>query len=162
MALKFFEKLSNNYLELLDDKEDFNIDIGKDENNIKTLNLKHVYIQQFEVIIKYIYGGIFLLEKHDASFIFELMLISYEFLLDELAKQLQTHLIEKEAHWLLLHFNRIYKKSFQNNKFQDLQNWCNGILVKYPSKIFDSEEFFTLQENALVSLISRDDLQMKK
>ena len=26
--------------------------IGKNENNIKTLNLKHVYIQHFEVIIK--------------------------------------------------------------------------------------------------------------
>ncbi|RIB00430.1 hypothetical protein C2G38_2234328 [Gigaspora rosea] len=90
------------------------------------------------------------------------MLIAYEFVLDELAENLQSHLIEKEAHWLCLHFNRIYQKSFQNNKLQDLQNWCNDILVKYPSKIFDSEDFITLQENALVSLISRDDLQMEE
>ena len=84
MELKFFEKLSNNYLELLDDKEDFNvvINIGespntkifrahsailryrslyfsnelkniiKDKNNIKTLNLKNVSAQQFEIIIR--------------------------------------------------------------------------------------------------------------
>ncbi|RIB28892.1 hypothetical protein C2G38_1336509 [Gigaspora rosea] len=83
MVIKFFEKLSNNYLELLDDKEDFNIvinvgeppnakifqahsailkyrslyfrneltNIRKDENNIKTLNLKNLTIQQFEIII---------------------------------------------------------------------------------------------------------------
>ena len=63
--------------------------IGKNENNIKTLNLKHVYIQHFEVIIKYVYRGI-------ASSNFELMLIAYQFLLDELAKQLQTYLIEKD------------------------------------------------------------------
>ena len=84
MALKFFEKLSNNYLELLDDKEDFNIiinvgespnaktfrahsailkyrslyfrneleNIKKDKNNIKTLDLKNVTVQQFEIIIR--------------------------------------------------------------------------------------------------------------
>ena len=84
MAVKFFEKLSNNCLELLDDKEDFNIvinvgkspdtkifrahsailryrslyfrnelaNVGKDKNNIKTLDLKNITSQQFEVIIK--------------------------------------------------------------------------------------------------------------
>ncbi|RIB18187.1 hypothetical protein C2G38_2142247 [Gigaspora rosea] len=90
------------------------------------------------------------------------MLIAYEFLFEELAKHLETHLIEKEAHWLRLNFTRIYQKSFQNNKFQELQRWCNDFLVKYPSKIFDSEEFISLQENALISLISRDDLQMEE
>ncbi|RIB00682.1 hypothetical protein C2G38_2233416 [Gigaspora rosea] len=45
----------------------------------------------------------------------------------------------------------------QDNKLQDLQNWCNDMVVKYPNKIFDSEEFFTLQENASESLITRDD-----
>ncbi|RIB20997.1 hypothetical protein C2G38_2177852 [Gigaspora rosea] len=105
MTVKFFEKLSNNYIELLDDKEDFNIiinvgespntkifqahsailrsrslyfrnelaNISKDKNNIKTLDLKNVTGQHFEIIIKYIYGGIFLLENHNASFIFELI-----------------------------------------------------------------------------------------
>ncbi|RIB20170.1 hypothetical protein C2G38_2141291 [Gigaspora rosea] len=197
MALKYFEKLSNNYLELLNDEKDFNIainvgespntkkfrahsailkcrslyfcnelteltNIDKDKNHIITLDLKNVSIQQFEVLIKYIYGGIVLLEEHDASFIFELMLVTYEFLFDELAKQLQDHLIEKEAHWLHLNFNRVYLKSFQNNKLQNLQEWCNNIIIKNHINIFDSEEFFTLQENALASLISRDDLQMEE
>ncbi|CAG8743153.1 6058_t:CDS:2 [Ambispora leptoticha] len=144
MALKFFETLSNNYLELLDDKEDFNVNISvgespntktfqahsaivkyrslyfrnklanisKDKNNIKTLDLKHVTKQQFEIII-----------SHNASFIFELMLIAHEFLFDELTKRLETHLIEVEAHWLRLHFTSIYQKSFQNNKLQALQKW---------------------------------------
>ncbi|RIB29211.1 hypothetical protein C2G38_2155886 [Gigaspora rosea] len=194
MTVKFLEKLSDNYLGLLDDKEDFNIiikvgespntkifqahsailryrslyfrnelaNISKDKNNIKTIDLKNVSIQQFEIIIKYIYGGIFLIENHNASFIFELMLIACEFFFDELAKYLETHLIEKEAHWLRLNFTRIYQKSFENNKLQGLQKWCNDIMVKYPEKIFDSEDLITIQENALVSLISRDDLQMEE
>ncbi|RIB26416.1 hypothetical protein C2G38_2163506 [Gigaspora rosea] len=140
MAVKFFEKLSNNYLELLDDKEDFNIvinvgksadtkilrahstilryrslyfrnelaNIGKDKNNIKTLDLKNITSQQFD----YYQVKIILLENNDDLFIFELMLIAYEFLFEELAKYLETHLVESKAHWLRLHFTTVYQKSF--------------------------------------------------
>ncbi|RIB19061.1 hypothetical protein C2G38_2182860 [Gigaspora rosea] len=62
------------------------------------------------------------------------MIVACEFLFDELVNQLQTHLIEKEANWLRLHLNYIYQK----------------------------KEFLTLQENVLVSLISRDDLQLEE
>ncbi|RIB28878.1 hypothetical protein C2G38_1336095 [Gigaspora rosea] len=126
------------------------------------INLKNFTIQQFEIIIKYIYGGVVLLENHNASFIFELMLIACEFLFDELAKFFEAHLIETKAHWLRLNFTRIYQKIFQNNELQKLQKWCNDIVAKYPDKIFESENFSSLQENALVSLISRDDLQMEE
>ncbi|RIB06237.1 hypothetical protein C2G38_2217641 [Gigaspora rosea] len=81
------------------------------------------------------------LENNDNSFIFELMLIAYEFLFEELAKYLETHL---------------------NKKLQELQKWCNDIVVKSPNKIIDSENFTSLQENALVSFISRDNLQMEE
>ncbi|RIB22076.1 hypothetical protein C2G38_1031715 [Gigaspora rosea] len=88
-----------------------------------------------------------------------------EFLLEELTTFLEKHLIEEKSHWLRLHFTQIYQKSFQNNQFQNLQKWCNDFLVKYPTKIFeifDSEYFTSLQENALLSLIKRDDLQMEE
>ncbi|RIB28890.1 hypothetical protein C2G38_2028210 [Gigaspora rosea] len=90
------------------------------------------------------------------------MLIACEFLFEELAKYLEIHLTETKAHWLRLNFTRIYQKSFQNNKLQNLQKWCNDIVVKYPDKAFKSEGFSTLHESALVSLISRDDLQMEE
>ncbi|RIB12030.1 hypothetical protein C2G38_2201794 [Gigaspora rosea] len=194
MVLKFLEKLSDNYLELLDDKEDYNtvINVGespntkvfqahsailryrslhfrnelanvsKDKNHIKTLYLKNISIQHFEIIIRYIYGGVVLLDNHNSSFKFELMFIAYELLFDELAKHLETHLIETEAHWLRLNFTRIYQKIFQNDKLQELQKWCNDVVVKHPNKVFESQDFSSLQENALVSLICRDDLQMKE
>ncbi|RIB11138.1 hypothetical protein C2G38_131260 [Gigaspora rosea] len=90
------------------------------------------------------------------------MFIASEVLLEELTKDIENHLIETKANWLRLNFMRIYQKSFQNNQFQNLQKWCNDFLVKYPNKIFDSEDFTSLQENALVSLIKRDDLQMEE
>ncbi|RIB01368.1 hypothetical protein C2G38_2231071 [Gigaspora rosea] len=68
------------------------------------LNFKKITSQQFGVIVKYIYGGIDLLENNDGSFIFEL--IVYEFLFKELAKYSETHLIESKTHWL----TTIYQK----------------------------------------------------
>ncbi|RIB20658.1 hypothetical protein C2G38_1174713 [Gigaspora rosea] len=89
------------------------------------------------------------------------MLTSCELLFEKLAKYLEIHLIENETHWLRLRFNYIYQKSFQiNNKLLELQKWCNNMLAKCPNKLFNSEEFFSIQENALISLISRDDLQL--
>ncbi|RHZ87572.1 hypothetical protein Glove_33g132 [Diversispora epigaea] len=41
-------------------------------------------------------------------------------------------------------------------------SFCNDIVVKYPNLIFDSSDFTSLQESALVSLLKRDDLQMKE
>ncbi|RIB10627.1 hypothetical protein C2G38_2105582 [Gigaspora rosea] len=90
------------------------------------------------------------------------MFIAQEFLLEELVKLLETHLIEENAHWLRLNFNNIYLKSFQSSQFQKLQEWCNDIVVKYPSKIFDSKDFTQLQENILISLLKRDDLQIEE
>ncbi|RIB23949.1 hypothetical protein C2G38_2032280 [Gigaspora rosea] len=57
-------------------------------------------------------------------------------------------------------FYEVFQKSIQNSKFQELQNWCNNIIVKHPEKIFESKDFTSIKENSLISLIKRDDLQM--
>ncbi|RIB07250.1 hypothetical protein C2G38_445831 [Gigaspora rosea] len=153
MKLKHLEKLSSNYLELLNDDEDFNVIINvgdspyiksfqahsailryrslyfhdklanviKDNNDTKTINLKNILTEHFEVILKYIYGGVCLLEDFETSFIFELTFVAHEFLLDELAKNLETYLIESKPSWLRLHFSCVYQKSFQNAKLHVFQ-----------------------------------------
>ncbi|RIB29283.1 hypothetical protein C2G38_2155832 [Gigaspora rosea] len=108
IALKLFEKLSDNYLELLDDK-DFNTVINVGESPTTK---------------------------------FELILIAYELFFDELAKHLKTHLIENGAHWIRLNFTRIYQKSFQNNKLQELQKLCNDIVVNILIKSKNLESYY--------------------
>ncbi|RIB20534.1 hypothetical protein C2G38_1185076 [Gigaspora rosea] len=135
---------------------------SKDQNNIRVIDLNHVSIQQFEIIIKYIYGGVILLSDQEASFIFELMFVACELLLGELVKHLETILIKNHASWLRLRFTHIYQTSFQNKQLRELQKWSSDIAARHPSVIFDSEDFTSFQENALVSLIKRDDLQMKE
>ncbi|RIB30666.1 hypothetical protein C2G38_2238098 [Gigaspora rosea] len=96
MTTKIIEKLLNDYIELLNDEEDFNaiINVGK---------IPDIYL-----------WGSHLLDNLDVSFIFELMFIVCKFFLEELAKYIEAYLIETKAHWLHLHFAHVYQESFKN------------------------------------------------
>ncbi|RHZ89663.1 hypothetical protein Glove_13g271 [Diversispora epigaea] len=85
-----------------------------------------------------------------------------EFQLAELMTRLQTFLIENQSSWLKLNFSKIYNSSFQTNNLKALQNYCNDIIAKHPNLIFESTDFNTLPEAALVSIIQRDDLQLEE
>ncbi|RHZ57825.1 hypothetical protein Glove_383g13 [Diversispora epigaea] len=90
------------------------------------------------------------------------MLASDEFELEELTNKLENLLIETKAFWLRIHFSFIYHFIFCRNNFKKLENFCNDIVVKYPNLIFDTDDFTSLEESALVSLLKRNDLQMKE
>ncbi|RHZ89527.1 hypothetical protein Glove_13g149 [Diversispora epigaea] len=192
MSLKFFDKLSQNFIELLNDKDDYNViieiknkkksftahsnilkyrspyfrkeleNIQPNENNIKTIIKSSVSSQIFDVILKYIYGGIVNLENVGTRFIFDLMLAANEFELNELTTKLETHLIDTKASWLKTHSSPIYRIIFSENNFKNLENYCNDIIAKHPNVIFDSSDFTSLPVSALVSLLNLDDLQMEE
>ncbi|RHZ89521.1 hypothetical protein Glove_13g223 [Diversispora epigaea] len=191
MSLKFFDKLSQNFIELLNDKDDYNViieienkeksftahsnilkyrspyfrkeleNIQTNENNVKTIFIKSS-ASIFDVILKYIYGGIVNLENIETRFIFDLMLATNKFELDELTNKLETYLIDTKASWLKIYFSLIYRTIFNENNFKNLENYCNDIIAKHPSLIFDNSDFYSLPESALVSLLKRDDLQMEE
>ncbi|RHZ85068.1 hypothetical protein Glove_71g40 [Diversispora epigaea] len=192
MSLKFFDKLSQSFIELLNDKDDYNViievenkkksltahsnilkyrssyfrqeleNIQPNENNIKIITKPSVSAQIFSVILQYIYGGIVNLENNETKFIYDLMLITDEFKLVELTNRLETFLIENKGSWLRTHFFLIYNSIFSRHSFKKLENFCNDIVVKYPNLIFDSDDFTSLKESALISLLKRDDLQMEE
>ncbi|RHZ79106.1 hypothetical protein Glove_151g4 [Diversispora epigaea] len=194
MSLKFFNKLFQNLIELLNDKNDYNViievenkeksfkahsnilkfrssyfrrelekeNIQPNENNIKTIIKSRISTQIFSVILRYIYGGIVDLENCETRFIFDLMLAADEFELEELINKLETLLIETKGSWLRTHFSFIYHFIFNRNNFKKLKNFCNDIVVKYPNLIFDSSDFTSLEESAIVSLLERDDLQIEE
>ncbi|RHZ89918.1 hypothetical protein Glove_9g178 [Diversispora epigaea] len=194
MSLKFLEKLSQDFTELLDDNEEYNviIEVGKDidkksftahstvlryrssyfkneltntkvnENNIKIFIKPNIASQVFEIILKYIYGGIVNVENVDTKVIYELMIATKEFEFEELSKKLESHLIESKASWLRTHFSFVYHSIFKINKFKDLENFYNNIIAKYPKLIFESENFASLQELALVSILKNNDLRMEE
>ncbi|RHZ75126.1 hypothetical protein Glove_217g33 [Diversispora epigaea] len=98
----------------------------------------------------------------DTKTIYDFMVVANELEFEELSEKLENHLIESKASWLKTHFTFVYHSIFKNNKFQNLKKFCNDIIVKNPSIIFESAEFTSLHESALISILKRDDLQMKE
>ncbi|RHZ78095.1 hypothetical protein Glove_168g29 [Diversispora epigaea] len=191
MTLKFFDKLSRNFIEILSDKDDYDVivvvknqksftahsnvlkcrspyfckelkNIIPNENNIKTITKPNISDEFFDVILKYIYGGVVGLENVETKFIFDLMKAANEFEIEELTRKLENFLIETKNSWIKSHFSLVYRSIFSGNNFKDLEKFCNDIVVKYPSLIFDAEDFASLQESALISLLKRDDLQLEE
>ncbi|RHZ87374.1 hypothetical protein Glove_37g105 [Diversispora epigaea] len=193
MTTKFYDRLSNDLTQLLENPIDYNvtIEVGEapisqifevhsyilqsrstyfkkkfnespfNENHVKELKLPNISAKVFDVIIKYIYDGTISLEKLENSIIFNLLIASHELDLDELLEHLQTHLSTKNASWLRLNFAHVYQTSFQKN-FKIIQKFCNDIIAKHPDTIFESENFNSLPEDVLISIIRLDDLQLEE
>ncbi|RHZ43773.1 hypothetical protein Glove_856g51 [Diversispora epigaea] len=193
MTTKFYDRLSNDLTQLLENPIDHNvtIEIGEapinkifkvhsyilqsrstyfkkkvdeisfNENHVKELKMSNISVKVFNSIIMYIYGGTISLEKLEISIIFDLLIASLELNLDELVEHLQTHLVTNNASWLKLNFAQVLQKSYHKN-FEIIKNFCNNIISKHPNIIFESENFNSLPEDVLISIIKLDDLQLEE
>ncbi|CAB4427810.1 unnamed protein product [Rhizophagus irregularis] len=59
-------------------------------------------------------------------------------------------------------FDLIYRTSFENNYFLQLQKYCNDLISEEPSKIFNSPIFSSIPEKLLVSLIQNENVQLNE
>ncbi|UZO08940.1 uncharacterized protein OCT59_029183 [Rhizophagus irregularis] len=195
MSKQFFSGLSQNYIEILEDDEyyDVTIEVGEDPNvkifrahmiilyyrspflrrilssNKKNDNdvLAHIKLSNispeiFQIILKYIYGGVISLNEQEPSEILKVLVAADQLLLQKIIDYLQKYLIENKSEWMEKYFELIYRTSFQSNSLLELQQYCTNLMAEFPEKIFKSLDFTSLSEKSLVSLIKRDDLQMKE
>ncbi|RHZ73622.1 hypothetical protein Glove_230g193 [Diversispora epigaea] len=194
MRFKFLEKLSQDFSELLNDKEECNViievsqgqnkkiftahsailryrssyfnkeisnTVPSDDNN-KIIIEPNISVQIFEIILKYIYGGIIDTENMDNGTMYDLMVVANELEFEELSEKLENHLIEFKTSWLRTNFTFVYYSIFIYNEFKNLKKFCNDAISKDPKLIFESTEFTSFSESVLVSILKRDDLQMKE
>jgi len=82
--------------------------------------------------------------------------------LQELVNYLQKYLIENKVEWMEQHFGLVYQTSFQSDYLLELQEFCIDCMTKSSQKMFKELDFTSLTEKSLISLIKRDDLQMKE
>ncbi|RHZ53616.1 hypothetical protein Glove_440g21 [Diversispora epigaea] len=197
MSFKFFDKLSQDFSELLNDKKECNvfIEVGKEENkksftshsvvlryrstyftkelenivtnenNVKIIVKPNISAQTFEIILKYIYGGVVNIKNIETKTIYELMIVANEFEFGELTEKLESYLVESKASWLRTHLSPIYYSIFDSNKcneFKGLKQFYNDVISKHPNLIFESENFTSLQEAALISILENDNLQLEE
>jgi hypothetical protein len=102
------------------------------------------------------------LNGQETSDILNTLVAADELHLQELVNYLQKYLIENNSDWLEQHFELIHRTSFQSKSLSELQQFCINLMAESPEKIFKSFDFNSLPEKSLISLIKKDDLQMKE
>ncbi|GET64930.1 BTB/POZ protein [Rhizophagus irregularis DAOM 181602=DAOM 197198] len=151
MVKQFFPNLSQNYIEILDDEYyDITIEVGEDPNKndndgaltrdgnghaLTHVKLSNISPEIFQIILKYIYGGVISLNDQEPSEILKILVAADQLFLQELIDYLQKYLIENKSEWI--------KKNL--NLFIEQKKFLNHLILPLPEK-------------SLVSLINKDDL----
>ncbi|GBC11666.2 BTB/POZ protein [Rhizophagus irregularis DAOM 181602=DAOM 197198] len=134
----------------------------KEDNILSHIRLPNISSEIFQIILEYIYGGIISLNEQNTSDILNALLAADELCLQELVDYLQIYLIENKSEWMKENFEFTQRISSQSNNLVELQKFCADFVAKSPERIFKSPHFTSLSEEFLVSLIKRDDIQMKE
>ncbi|RHZ83792.1 hypothetical protein Glove_87g176 [Diversispora epigaea] len=79
--------------------------------------------------------------------------------LKELSVKLESYLVESKDSWVKRHFSFVYHSIFDRNKFEGLKKFYNDVILNL---IFKSEDFTSLQETALISILKTDDLKVEE
>ncbi|GBC27185.2 carbohydrate-binding module family 13 protein [Rhizophagus irregularis DAOM 181602=DAOM 197198] len=160
--------LSENLLGTLNNNNEYHdiiIEVGNDPNSddgaLVHIKLTDISPDNFDIILKYIYGGRLSLKEYDTSVIIKILVVASKLGLKELTPYLESFLIENKGNWMEQNFNIIYQTSFDDDSFSQLQKYCNDLISKDPSKIFNSPNFSTIPEKLLVSLIQNKNAQMR-
>ncbi|KAG9293505.1 hypothetical protein G9A89_009229 [Geosiphon pyriformis] len=114
------------------------------------------------LLCMYIYNGEISLDKHGVPTILELLVIADELILENFIEPLEDYLIEHHAKELEKNFATLQKTSFMHDPFKKLQNFCTEIAANNPAIVFNSQDFTSLNENALSSILTRDDLNIEE
>ncbi|GES96360.1 carbohydrate-binding module family 13 protein [Rhizophagus clarus] len=164
---KFLPKLSQNLLEILEDDEYYDITIevankDKSDGTLTRIELSNISPEIFQILLRYIYGGRLSFKGHNVTDVIKTLVAACELDLQELVNHLQSYLIKNSTTWLEKNFNLTYRTSFGNDSLLELQNFCNDLTSKKPDKIFESDDFSSIPEDILISLIQNVNLKMNE
>jgi hypothetical protein len=102
------------------------------------------------------------LENHDISIVIKILVASGELGLLELTNYIQSFLIKRKQTWIEKNIDLLYKTSFENDSFLELQNFCNNLILRDPDKLFKSSNFPSIPEKLLLLLLKSDNNHQTK
>ncbi|PKY55143.1 hypothetical protein RhiirA4_474411 [Rhizophagus irregularis] len=140
----------------------FSTNKRKNDGTLTHIKFPNILPEIFQIILRYIYGGVLPLDECDTSDIIKILVAANELKLQELIILLQSFLIENKSEWMKQNFSNIYRMIFENNSFLELQKYCTDLISEDPVKIFESPNFSSTPEKLLVALIRNDKLQMSE
>ncbi|KAG9292503.1 hypothetical protein G9A89_001576 [Geosiphon pyriformis] len=134
----------------------------KREDNAIIFAKPNISPEIFEIILRYIYNGVISLDKYGVPTILELLVTADELILENFIDSLEDYLIKHHAKDLKENFATLQKTSFMHASFKKLQKFCTDIAANNPAIVFNSQDFTSLSENALSSMLTRDDLNIEE
>ncbi|CAG8442973.1 3485_t:CDS:2 [Scutellospora calospora] len=78
----------------------------------------------FEIILKYMYSGIIIIEDQDGEFILNLLTAADELILPEFIDEVQEFLVAKRISWMQENFYHLLDFSFSHDTYKLLQDYC--------------------------------------
>ncbi|RIB13538.1 hypothetical protein C2G38_2197610 [Gigaspora rosea] len=127
-----------------------------------TLPKPNISAITFKIILRFLYCGKVDLKSQKDGTLLELLVATDELLLQPLTNSVQnflsknSHIFLQQSPVKMLHF------IVHNDRFNELKEAYLETICKNPSLIFDSEEFPSLEEDALKLILNSDNLDMKE
>ncbi|GES90287.1 hypothetical protein GLOIN_2v1877169 [Rhizophagus clarus] len=117
---------------------------NKDNGVLAHIKLPNISPEIFQIILKYIYGGIISLNEQEPSEILKILVAADQLNLQELIDYLQKYLIENKSEWVEQHFELIYQTdptTWSDNDFKMMENTLQNCspLIRFFS--LSSDEF---------------------
>ncbi|KAG9306504.1 hypothetical protein G9A89_008440 [Geosiphon pyriformis] len=137
-------------------------DWGKKKDHMLIFKKPNIAAKTFEIILRYIYTGVVNWKEEQAIDILEILIAADELELLELMNYGQEYLIEKESKWLQENIVRTIKIVSCHEPFGKLKEHFSQMVEDSPDFIFKSNDFFSLEESVLLSLVQTYDLKIEE
>ncbi|CAG8612269.1 10598_t:CDS:2 [Ambispora gerdemannii] len=132
----------------------------KKEGEMMVFKIPNISPQIFELILKYLYTSMIDLNKESGHDVLSLLVAADELEIHELIHHAQDNLITKKLTWIQQNLVKIMHTVSLHKSFKRLNEHFLKTINKEPHMIFKSNDFLSLEESVLVSLLERDDLIM--
>ncbi|KAG9287968.1 hypothetical protein G9A89_017563 [Geosiphon pyriformis] len=116
----------------------------------------------FEIILRYMYTGVVNLNTEKGTDVLQILIAADELELLELINHGQEHLIKNESKWLQENAVKTMGIVFRHEPFEKLKEHYFQMVGSNPDIIFNSNDFLSLEESVLVSLLQMEDLEMEE
>ncbi|RGB33295.1 hypothetical protein C1646_761894 [Rhizophagus diaphanus] len=142
----------------------FSSNWAKKEGDFYIFKKPNVSAIVFQIILRYIYTGTIALDAINVeSNLIELLIAADEMNLYELVDHLQQHIINLNHDWMVQNGVKLFNIISQHKGiFSKLEEYCNNIMNQEPELLIDSNDFWRLDDETLITFIQLDNLKMEE
>ncbi|RIA81223.1 BTB/POZ protein [Glomus cerebriforme] len=134
---------------------------AKTKGNYLVFQKPNISPNVFEIILKYIYGASLKLPEVNVNIILEILKAADELCISELIDHIQEFLLYNPE-LILSNLVLIHKFVTEYEHFTELQSFCLNTINQDPAIFFEAEDFITIDQNTLLSILKANNLIMKE